>query len=580
MKKTLLFLAAGVMSCTAAMGQWNSDPAINMLGWPDGESYYSTEVKMCQDGKTWVAINFPNTNGVSTALQLVDTAGNWMFEEPLVLAEFPSRTWTSFGQVIYPDRDGNAIVAVYDQRYNEEGGNESYSVYKISQTGEFLWGETGIALEGETTYDLVASMSICQLTDGSYAFAWMHNQPNDYNKLSIEMQRLSADGEMLWDAEEVRMYDDKIDYSYPYLIDGGSNQLILVYAKGSAKDLYARKIDFDGTSVWSEDTRIYNGGWGSIPALWSFITVIPSGDGGALVSWNDDRYFTNIESAYMAYVKPNGELGFNVSNGLKLGYSELRCLDVKCHYDKASDSFYAFWNECSSGQSWNRMVAQRVSKDGELLWSEVGVEIEPLEQTDYGYNSIQSGADEEVGFFYMHSYESYQDVECLVTLVNANDTTLRRKCEFTKGSRVSSKAGMVTTPMYDNKFWVVKWSDNGGSEDEERIDRLMLQRLNNNLTLGNPGDAAVESVKADNNIFEALATIVNNEAMFAVNVPAATPATLTIYNVNGALVATPFNGELSGGKQYIEWAADVPAGMYIATLTTSQGVETVKLIVK
>ena len=55
---------------------------------------------------------------------------------------------------------------------------------------------------------------------------------------------------------------------------------------------------------------------------------------------------------------------------------------------------------------------------------------------------------------------------------------------------------------------------------------------------------------------------------------------MTIYNVNGALVATPFNGELSGGKQYIEWAADVPAGMYIATLTTSQGVETVKLIVK
>ena len=98
--------------------------------------------------------------------------------------------------------------------------------------------------------------------------------------------------------------------------------------------------------------------------------------------------------------------------------------------------------------------------------------------------------------------------------------------------------------------------------------------------MGNPEDAAVENVKTDNNTFVALSTVVENEALFAVNVPAATQATLAIYNVNGALVATPYSGVLSAGERYISWNATVPAGIYVATLTTADGVETVKLLVK
>ncbi len=580
MKKNLLLATVCVLSTVSALAQWNSDPAVNAYAWPKSEAYYSNEMGITPDGKTWLAVNFPNYGGVSTAVQLIDTAGNWVFEEPIVLADYDARTWTSCGQILFVDRDGNAIVSVNDFRYGSGLGLENHTVYKISPEGEFLWGEDGITLEGENVYDLVASMSICQLADGSYVFAWQHSHTDNFNMMSIEMQRLSADGEMLWNAEDVRLHDAKVNYMYPYVVDGGSNQVILLYAKGTAQDLYARKLDFDGTPVWSEDTRVYNGGWGSIP-IWTLLSVAPSGDGGVLVTWNDDRYFTNIESAYMAYVKPNGELGFNINNGLKLGYSELRAFTVKCIYDKVTDSFIAMWDEASSGQSWNRVVAQRVSKDGELLWSENGLEIKPIEQTNYGYFSVQNSVNDEVAFFYMRNYtNSFGDVEAFVTTVNVNDTTIRRENEFTKGDRISEKSSLKSTPMHDGKYWIVKWEDHGRIEDEIKEDNMMIQRLNVDFTLGNPGDAAVESVKTDNNTFVALASIVENEAMFAVNVPTAMPATLAIYNVNGALVATPFSGVLDGGKQYIEWTANVPAGIYLATLSTSQGVETVKLLVK
>ena len=378
MKKTLLIVVAAVLSCISAVAQWNSNNAVNMLAWPEGKSYYSNEMKMAPDGSVWLAVNHPSVNGVATSLQLFDANGNKKFAEPLLVSDYPSRTWTSCSQILFVDRDGNAIVAVYDWRMGATDF-EGYTVYKVSPEGEFLWGEDGITLEGENVYDLVAAMSICQLADGSYVFAWMHNRDGNFNMMSIEMQRISAEGEMLWNAEDVRLYDETSNYMYPYVIDGGNNQVIMLYAKGSSQDLYARKLDFDGSTVWNKDTRIYNGGWGSIP-IWTILDVHPTGDGGFIVSWNDDRFYTEIESAYMAYVKSNGELGFSADNGQILGLAGWRSLHVKSYYDKASDSFYAIWNECSSSQSWSRMVGQRISKEGDLLWGENAVELKPMEQ--------------------------------------------------------------------------------------------------------------------------------------------------------------------------------------------------------
>ena len=300
------------------------------------------------------------------------------------------------------------------------------------------------------------------------------------------------------------------------------------------------------------------------------------------MSWDDDRYYTNVESAYLVYIKPNGELGFSTANGQKMAYNDWRQMRVNCHYDEASDAFYGIWAEYSSGQSWSRVMAQKFNREGELLWGENGVELKPMEQTQYSYTSIQSSVNDEVAFFYMRSYDpSGKNVEAFVTTVNVNDTTIRRESEFTKGDRISPKTSLETLPLHDNRYWIVKWEDQGISTDEVKKERLVMQRVNVDFTLGNPnGDQAVEGVQADADAFVALATLVDGEAMFATNFATATQATLAIYDINGALVATPFDGVLAAGRQYIEWNANVPAGIYLATLTTANDVETVKLLVK
>jgi hypothetical protein len=176
----------------------------------------------------------------------------------------------------------------------------------------------------------------------------------------------------------------------------------------------------------------------------------------------------------------------------------------------------------------------------------------------------------------MHNQTTFSNTDAGVTLVNTADPTLRRDFIFTDTVNISEKAGLISSNLHNNSYWTVLWEDAYiGNEATIRV-----HRVNTDLTVGSRTDGAVEAVKNNNTTFSVVADMVQGNTLFAVNTPVAAQATLAIYDMRGALVATPFDGMLNGGKQYIEWNANVPAGVYVATLTTENGVETAKLLVK
>ena len=571
----VLALIAGVLTSVA---QWGNNVEENVAIYT-GETN-ELEIAIAPNGNTWVYCQGPIEDGKGTLgvfLQLLDSAGNKLLgEEPLLLSNHPTRSWTTCNKYLFVDRDGNAVVAVHDIRNAPETQYLSYTLYKVSQTGEMLWGEDGIGLEGTEAFPMNSHMSIAQLDDNSYVCTWGSLKDNN-NLYEVKMQRITPEGEFLWNIEDVILTDpeNKISYTWPTVVDAGMNQAIIIYFKGSSYDMYARKIDFDGSSVWAEDTRLYRAGWpGSVPA-WSLIEVQPSGDGGALVVWTDDRYLTG-SSTYMTYVKGNGEIGFAAGvDGQKLSYGDYLGTQVTCKYDPHTDTFLAMWREAYSAVMF-RSVAQRLSKDGELLWGEEGIEIHPFTTNQYGYFSIQTAPDAQAAFFYMHNQTAFSSTDAGVTLLNIDDPTLRKDVIFTDTVNVTVKADLQSSALYDNRYWTVMWLDNYLYEDAT----INVHRVNTDLTLGSRTDGAVEAVKNNNTTFSVVADMVQGNTLFAVNTLVATQATLAIYDMRGALVATPFDGVLAAGKQYIEWNANVPAGIYLATLTTANGVETVKLLVK
>jgi hypothetical protein len=258
MKKFLLtsFIIAIAL---IAHAQWSDNPGENNRITPPGVGIYDSEIQVSQTGTSFIAFNRPLGGNIVTFLQILDVEGNMLFpEEGMLLSNKPSNTMTVLGNILFVDNDGNAIVIVTDYR-NSSGENNSYSLYKVSPTGEMLWGANGVDLNAGASYELLSCMNIIQLDDGSYVCSWMVMQGS---ASYVQLQKISPSGALLWNEEAVRIYEPSTPNEWPFLINAGDNSVILVYSRGTSKNIRARKIDSNGVAVWAKDVSIYNGPFG------------------------------------------------------------------------------------------------------------------------------------------------------------------------------------------------------------------------------------------------------------------------------------------------------------------------------
>ncbi|MGN0237084.1 MAG: hypothetical protein ACI4AK_03240 [Lepagella sp.] len=549
-----------------ASAQWSDVP---QLVFPEESSMYVHEMKTGPGGTTYFLIDHPagadeydfENVKYDFRLQAYDKDGNKLFdgEYGKLISNYPNRSWTTCNDYLMVDRDDNAIISVADCR-NSDSKQMSYTIYKVSPSGEMLWGEDGVNVDGGEARDFTAHMSMTQLDDGAYVFAWQRSYGE--NNWAIEIMKVSADGRLLWDADETRMISDATSYTYPYLVNAGDNQCILVYAKGSNQEIYARKLDIDGTCAWSEDTRVYRSGWGQIP-IWTILDVQPSGDGGVIIGWNDDRAFTNVDSAYISYVTSDGQLGFSAAseNGdVKLGYSEMRALQVKV--TEYNGDFYAMWRETSSAQSWNSIRAQRISKSGELLWDEEGVDVFPMEETSLGYFTITPNGDGNIALFYMKN--DLSNVTCYVDPRNAQTGERAEDQEEAiqiSDPLVSSASNLMAEPCAEHKFWAISWLEGYTNYS------WYLQRLGFDYKLG-ADTSGVKDVAADRNA----GSFKYNGSAFS----SANGGRLIVTNLAGAKVMEANIDAMES----LSWKAPV-AGVYTATLIPEKGkASSIKLLCK
>lgn len=567
-----LFLFFGMLS---AYGQWIENQGIPIV--TEGTSIYDNKTVVGKDGTTYFLGYCPNlkeaedeydTDNVvyEYRLQAIDKNGVRKFGDlGLLISDYPNRSYCVVNDYLYLDKEGNIIVVVFDARAHEYEDLMGAYAYKISPEGEKLWGEDGVLLGNGR--DLVAAMRMVELTDGSIVFAWMRSHGQ---LLAIDLQRITAKGERQWEPTEVGLNDETVTYQYPYLVDAGMNQFILVYAKGGAQDLYARKMDFDGTSVWSEDTRIYRGGWGSIP-LWTILDVKPSGDGGVILGWNDDRSMTNIETAYMSYVTKDGEIGFSGAsdNGdVKLNYSEFRNFNCKVMADPAGDGFLAFWRETSEGQSWQRMVMQKVSKEGELLYGDEGVMIADFEETNFGYNSIQPGNEGEAALFYMRQNAGYGDVDVLYITFKTETGEFLMEEPHRLIAGTKERSSMTSHVCQEEGFWILKWKEDYKDENNNTQEKHLLYRL----------DYRVNDTTSVENIITISDNFYHSNEQFMVKVANAGKAQIEIFDLMGRKIDDINNVELNAGLNTIAWTNK--SGAYIAKMTVNNEVLTCKILIK
>ncbi len=549
---------AGLALAFTASADWSRTVEDPVKLFPTGTSSYATDVKVAPDGTIWSYIYYPNTEHAEDEydidkvvyeyrLQHYDKDGNPQFGDMgLLVSDYSNWSYTVVDDLLYVDRHGNAILIVSDCRNSGES-KKSYTAYKVSPSGEMLWGHDGVPVSDPLKPDgLVAWMNVVELTDGSFVFAWMGMEEDGTTRLY--MQRLNEAGEAQWDLSKVSITDEIS--GYPHLVPSVDNTFIMVYGRTASTILYARKMDFEAESVWGKDVRIYRGGWGSVP-LQTLLSVVPSGDGGALIAWTDDRAATRFESAYLSYVTSDGELGFAGASDeadVKLCYDGWRSFSVQACPATDGSGFYAFWRRTDGNQRYQGFKAQKVSKEGELLWGDDAVEIVPAIDTAYGYPSLQPTGDGGACAFY-EEYREYFDQQGYAHRFDSEG-----KSVWDSGSIPVTLAGRGAAQLRSYQYmepgkWLLTWTDGGtGADDKEET--FLMTRFNEDGVFGDPGSGVQKYGVAPETL------VFNGKAICG---DMADGTELAVYSVDGMRVAV---SSFSSGVAPV----DLPAGMYMVNV--------------
>ena len=190
--KKLIFM---LLICFPAMvsAQWNNDPTINTKI-ADTIGMQVQPIIVVNDYDESYISWFSEMGGYQfdVYMQRLDKNGNKLWDnEGLLISNHPTMTWTTdYGLAL--DKQNNAILLTQDLRT----GSSNVYAYSISPSGEFLWGNDGIALTNDNSFNPSPKVLVDQ--EGNIVSMW-ENEPADTTKnLTISFQKLSPNGDLLW----------------------------------------------------------------------------------------------------------------------------------------------------------------------------------------------------------------------------------------------------------------------------------------------------------------------------------------------------------------------------------------------
>lgn len=538
--KKFLFILIILLISGEITAQWVDNPSVNNQMTEAG-GIYLFEHGVTKDGLSYIVFDKPENENIGTFLQIVDREGVKLFpgDGKLISNE---ETWTFLlvGRLLFVDKGGNAVLPVADCKNSDVEGL-SYRGYKISPSGEHLWPSEGVALSPPISDGFESKMNVIQLEDSSYVFAYIREENSNLPK--IRLRRVSKNGELL---ESRELQENGVKYDYPYLANTGYGQFALVYIRNNV--LLAQKYDFDLSSLWTQPARIHEGGFPGVP-LQNVITVHPDPQGGVFVAWHDDRDGNNVESVHVAHVKGNGELGFTgVEGGEKISFANYRALRPQIVYNEKNGCLYAIWYEINSGQTYQRLVMQKIARSGELLWDTEGLLIQEANREEIMHYSIRSTGDHVAAFYLVqHGFADASAFAALIDGTTGDFAWTNEKVEFS--TNVSRKVALNSSPLIDDSYWLTIWGDNrdGISND---YPPLYMQKVNKDASLGGI-PAAIRPLHKKETTFGVKPSYVGESTQFSFENPRAGTVDISVYTLSGQKAATVFHGNAVQGALQI-----------------------------
>jgi hypothetical protein len=229
------------------------------------------------DGAGGAIITWHMGGGLGIYAQRMDANGNALWAAIGVLV------CDAAGDQWYPrlasDGVGGAFVIWEDGR----NGNKDIYAQRVNASGDTLWVTDGIEVCTQTadqeSHQLIADGA------GGAIITWHDlRAPVDWN---IYAQKIDANGDTLWTKDGVAICTAADYQQFPQLVSDGAGGAIIVWhdRRGGVQDIYAQRVDLDGNLLWGTD------GVAICTTLHAQQDpeITSSSNGGAIITWEDGR---------------------------------------------------------------------------------------------------------------------------------------------------------------------------------------------------------------------------------------------------------------------------------------------------
>lgn len=268
------------------------------------------------------------------------------------------------GLNLLPSLSGDFFLVWEDGRNGT--GNKDIYMQKLTGSGEPLWRSGGIAVctaPGNQERPIIAEDGV-----GGIFAIWIDYRDNDADAY-IYSQRIDPQGMRQWKAGGVPVTRAQKSKSNIRLISDGKEGLVTCWVDTrhyslTGFDLYVQRLNHLGVAMWGENGKPLTREEG----LQSSPTLVPDGDGGAIIAWMDDRSgFANI---FMQHLNSYGIQEWEAGGR--------RINSVSCHQRSPQlernfrGDIYLAWEDGCAGDGNEKIMISLMTASGIKLWGESG----------------------------------------------------------------------------------------------------------------------------------------------------------------------------------------------------------------
>jgi hypothetical protein len=435
---------------------------------------------------------------------------------------------------------------------------------------------------------------------GGAIMAWEDYRGTYPNNHSIFAQRVDGDGAVLWTANGVALANllskDVLD---PFVVSDGKGGAIVAWQDNrSFYDIYAQRIDGGGNVKWTA-----NGVAVCAAAEWQGrVRAIPDGEGGAIITWWDNR---DVDGDIFA------QRVDSLGNTLWTADGVPVCTDPGESYqqlDIAPDGeggAVIVWNDGRGADT--DIYAQRIDADGNPLWAVDGVlvcgaaewqyypaiasdgahgaivawEDERNADTDIYFNSVNYAGDQKVATLLAgHSAQASGDGITIRWTLSERDPDIAFHVLRSKGID-ESLAELEAQPIEEDRlsFAFTDKSCEAGRTYRYRID---VSVSGERRALFETGGITMPELALK--LHQNFPNPFNPNTIIRYTLPRRTHVSLKIFDTAGRLVRILVDGHQDRGEREIAWdgrgelGSAVTSGIYYYSLTAGKSSVTRKMV--